>query len=471
MTTSLSDDPLATAVGASPARPPLPPGPRGLEALRTIARAVRDPWFATREIAERYGDVARLPMPFMDLILLSHPDEIALVNVKHRDRYGRSGMVTDTMRVQGSPYHASWFEDADEEWARGRQLLQPHFTQKALAELGQLFTDAITEQVDGWGEAADSGRPLELHEPLKALALTVLYNAMFSRRIAPEELPQMLHALDARMLATTTRTLMFAVPRWIPRPRQRAGARGDAWLDRHLAEIVADRRAHPTATTDVLNVLLGAEYDDGTPLDDHKIRTEMLFLVIGGHETTAASMAWAFSLLATHPDAAERVHAEVDALGGGPVSPAEMPRLPFVRACFEEALRLQGGLVINPKLALVDDELGGFRIPKGATVLHSNITLHRDPRFWGDDAEQFRPDRWLDGRTPAAAFQTFGRGPRMCLGKRLAYIEAVLTIATAFQRYRFDAAPGWTPRYRYQMSMGIKGGAQLQLRSRQPSRA
>lgn len=461
---------LAPAPGAGLA--PLPPGPRGAAAVASAVALARDPWFHPRRIAARYGDVARLPMPFAELVLLSHPDHIAHVNLKAADRYERSPMVTGTMRVQDSPHHASWFDADEQEWTRGRQLLQPRFTQKALAELGGLFTEAIVDEVDGWGRAADTGVPLDLVDPLKELALAVLYNAMFSRRIGAQEMPHLLHHLDERMLATTVRTAMFSLPARVPRPLARRGARSDAWLDRHLAEIVAQRRARAGAeetTTDLLDVLLGARYADDTPLEDHKIRTEMLFLVIGGHETTAAALAWAFALLAVHPDVAGRMRDEVDALGGGAggrPSPGDMERLPFVRACFDEAQRLQGGLVFNPKRAVVDDEIGGFRIPAGATVLHSNIALQRDPRFWGADADAFRPARWLEGGVDNAAFQNFGRGRRMCLGKRMAYIEAVLTLATAFQRYTFTAPAGWEPRHHYRMSMGVKGGVPLTLRRR-----
>lgn len=462
MTTTLTEPTTAARVEDLD----LPPGPRGLGALRSAYDFARDPWFYPRKVAARYGDVARLPMPFVPVILLSHPADIARVNQSHQDRYQRSPMATDAMRVQGSPHHASWFDENDDEWARGRQLLQPHFTQRALVELGELFTDAITDEIDCWGHAADSGELFDLHDPLRKLALAVLYNAMFSRRIDREEMPQLLAALDARMVATTVRSAMFALPAWIPRPRQTRGAQADAWLDAHLAGIVAERRANPVANTDLLNVLLGARYDDGAPLEDRKIRTEMLFLVIGGHETTAAALSWTFALLATHAEVAERVHAEVDALDAGRPGPADVGRLEFVRACFDEAQRLQGGLVFNPKRALVDDEFGGYRIPTGATVIHSNITLQRDPRFWGADGEAFRPDRWLDGEAPAPAFQNFGRGRRMCLGKRMAYIEAVLTLATAFGRYRFTAPPGWRPRHEYQMSMSVKGGVPLWLTSR-----
>ena len=420
----------------------------------------------TAGFARRFGDVARLPVPFTELILLSHPDAIAHVALKAPERYERSPYIADSMRVQGSPYHASWFEADDAEWARGRELLQPHFTQKALTELGELFTEAIVDEVDRWGRAADLSGPLRMAEPLKRLALAVLYNAMFSRRISEAEMPQLLEALEDRMLATTVRTLMFSLPSRVPRPYAARGARGDRWIDEHLASLIAERRANPIATTDLLNVLLDARYADGAPLEDTKIRTEMLFLVIGGHETTAAALLATFAQLASHPDVAARVCDEVDALGDRRLGPADMAALEFTRACFDEAMRLQGGLVINPKRAVVDDVVAGRRIPAGATVIHSNLTLQQDPRFWGPDAALFNPDRWLHGATPSAAFQNFGRGRRMCLGKRMAYIEGVLTIATACQRYRFRLPAGAKLRRQYRMSMVIRGGLPLLLERR-----
>ena len=462
---ALDQSPAAADPGAR-SDLPLPPGPRGRAAIASAAAFARDPWFFPEQIRGRYGDIARLPMPFADLILLSNPEHLAHVNLKAADRYQRAPMTTDAMRAQGSPHHASWFDHDDQEWARGRQLLQPHFTQKALVELGELFTEAIVDEVDGWGKAADRSQPFDLTDPLRQLALAVLYNAMFSQRISTELMPTLLKNLDDRMLATTVRTALFSLPAWIPRPLHTRGARADAWLDDHLAGMLNRRRASSIETTDLLNVLIGAKYDDGRALEDAKIRTEMLFLVIGGHETTAAALTWAFAFLATRPEIAERVYAEVDALDGKRLGPADMDKLPFVRACFDEAQRLQGGLVFNPKRALVDDEIGGYRIPAGATVVNSNISLHRDERFWGTDARSYRPDRWLDGEIQNSAFLTFGRGQRMCLGKRMAYIEAVLTIATAFQRYRITAKPGLKLVHKYRMSVTVKGGVPVLLHSR-----
>jgi len=452
-----------------PTTRPLPPGPRGVAGVRAAFGLARDPKFYPAQLVARYGDVIRLPVPFLPVVFVNHPEHLTHVDVTAADHYRRAPRNAENMRVQGSPYHASFFDPDDAEWKRGRTLLHPHFTQKNLVELGARFTDVITQEVAGWASAARNGETLDLAPLLQDLALAVVYNAMFSRRIAPEVMVKLRRALDERMAATAVRSVTSWLPTWVPRPLQRRGARADAWLDGHLAEVVAERRANPPPGTDLLTVLLGARYDDGEPVGEAKTRTEMLFLVIGGHETTAAALAWTFALLAVHPEITDRLRDEVDMLGRRPVTTADMPRLRFARACFDEAQRLQGGLVFNPKQAVVDDEIGGFSIPAGTTILHSNLVLQRDPRFWGPDPERFRPDRWLQGRIDNAAFQIFGRGPRMCLGKRMAYIEALLTIATAFQRYHFTTPAGWEPRHHYRMSMTVRGGVPVHLTPDEPT--
>jgi enediyne biosynthesis protein E7 len=448
------------------ATPTAPPGPTGWAGVRAAYALARDPKFYPAKLVAEFGDVIRLPVPFMPVVFINHPDHLTHIDIAAADRYRRAPRNAENMRVQASPFHASFFDPDDAEWRRGRKLLQPHFTQRSLVALGQRFTDTIEEEVDSWAQAACTREPLDLAPQLQRLALAALYNAMFSRRIDADVMAGLQRALDQRMAATAMRSITSWLPAWAPRPLQRRGAAADEWLDHHLGEVVADRRAHPAPETDLLTVLLDARYDDGSPLPDAKIRTEMLFLVIGGHETTAAALAWTFALLATHPAIADRVYDEVDRLGRRPVTTADMPQLEYVKASFDEAQRLQGGLVFNPKQAIVDDEIGGYRIPAGTTIVHSNLTLQRDSRFWAPDPNDFRPERWLDGTIDNTAFQIFGRGPRMCLGKRMAYIEALLTIATAFQRYTFTAEPGWTPTHHYRMSMTVKGGVPVQLAKR-----
>lgn len=438
---------------------PTAPGPSGIAGAGALVRLIRDPWLYPLTLTKKYGDVVSIPTPFVKTVYIGHPDWVDHVLVKHPDRYRRSDMVAKQMVPPKVGHNFFAFAD-DQEWQRGRSLYRPSFTQKNLAELGDLFTESVTGQVDSWAQMPCSADGyLDIEEMTRKLALIVLFNAMFDEYLSPRMLEASVtkNAISFGMLATTVRVAMYSLPAWVPRPLQR---RMDGLLEIIMGgadQLIEMRRRHPTERTDILNLLIGATYDDGRPLENDKIAVEIAGMIIGGHETTAAALAWTFALVSGHPDIERRLIDEVDALGGKPVTVADMARLPLARACFDEAQRLQGGLVINPKTALVDDEMGGYRIAAGTTILYSSLAMQRDPRFW-PEPDRYNPDRFLNNEADLRAFVPFGRGQRLCLGMRMAYIEAVLTIATAYQRYRFELPKGYEPRHQYRMSMGLKGG-------------
>lgn len=438
---------------------PVPPGPSGVKGAGALARLIRDPWLYPLKLTQKYGDIVSIPTPFVKTIYVGHPDWVDHVLVQNPDRYRRSDMVAKQMVPPKLGHNFFAFAD-DPEWRRGRSLYRPSFTQKNLAELGDLFTASVTAQVDSWAHADGAAEGyLDIEEMTRKLALIVLFNAMFDEYLSPRMLEASMtkKAISFGMLATTARVGMYSFPAWVPRPFQR---RMDSMLEMIMGgadQLIEMRRRHPTERTDILNLLINATYDDGSPLENDKIAVEIAGMIVGGHETTAAALAWTFALVSGHPEIERRLIAEVDSLDGKPVTVADMARLPLARACFDEAQRLQGGLVINPKTALVDDEMGGYRIAAGTTILYSSLALQRDPRFW-PEPNRYNPDRFLNNEADLRAFVPFGRGQRLCLGMRMAYIEAVLTIATAYQRYRFELLKGYKPRHQYRMSMGLKGG-------------
>lgn len=438
---------------------PIPPGPSGVKGAGALARLIRDPWLYPLKLTQKYGDIVSIPTPFVKTIYVGHPDWVDHVLVQNPDRYRRSDMVAKQMVPPKLGHNFFAFAD-DPEWRRGRSLYRPSFTQKNLAELGDLFTASVTAQVDSWAHADGAAEGyLDIEEMTRKLALIVLFNAMFDEYLSPRMLEASMtkKAISFGMLATTARVGMYSFPAWVPRPFQR---RMDSMLEMIMGgadQLIEMRRRHPTERTDILNLLINATYDDGSPLENDKIAVEIAGMIVGGHETTAAALAWTFALVSSHPEIERRLIAEVDSLDGKPVTVADMARLPLARACFDEAQRLQGGLVINPKTALVDDEMGGYRIAAGTTILYSSLALQRDPRFW-PEPNRYNPDRFLNNEADLRAFVPFGRGQRLCLGMRMAYIEAVLTIATAYQRYRFELPKGYEARHQYRMSMGLKGG-------------
>jgi enediyne biosynthesis protein E7 len=213
-----------------------------------------------------------------------------------------------------------------------------------------------------------------------------------------------------------------------------------------------------------MDVVLGMEFP-GTRDDQYRrMRSELSGLVFAGFDTTAEALAWTLGLLARNPSALTTAYEEVDALGGAPLEHAHLKELPWLRACFDEAQRIQAAPG-NIRTALEDDEIGGYFIPKGSHVLISPYGLHHDPRFW-NRPDIFNPQRFLTDEIDKNAFIPFNIGPRKCMGSRMAYIEGVLTLAAILQRYTIQVRDRWQPKHELRVSTGLAGGLPARVKLR-----
>src|SRR5262249_44187173 len=157
-------------------------------------------------------------------------------------------------------------------------------------------------------------------------------------------------------------------------------------------------------------LLHAQDEDDGGRMTDRQLRDEAMTLFMAGHETTANTLAWAWFLLAQHPEAEARLHAELDAvLGDRAPTFDDLPRLPYAEHVISETLRLYPTVWLLGREAIEPTEVGGYRVPVGTTVYMSQWVVHRDGRFF-EDPESFRPGRWEDGlakRIPRYAYFPF----------------------------------------------------------------
>ena len=192
-------------------------------------------------------------------------------------------------------------------------------------------------------------------------------------------------------------------------------------------------------------MLAARDEETGTGMSDAQLRDEIVTLFAAGHETTATALAWTWYLLAEHPDAEARLHAEVDgALGGRLPAYADLEALPWTRMVAEETMRLYPPAYSISRVAAADDEIDGHAIAKGSLVNVSPWVTHRNPALW-EEPDRFDPERFLPERVKARhryAYFPFGGGPRICIGMGFALMEARLILATLARRYRLRLVPG-----------------------------
>lgn len=312
-----------------------------------------------------------------------------------------------------------------EHWRQRRQMLQPAFSRQSVARMTSLVEACIEERADVWERRAESGEPLDVSDEANRLGLRIILRAIFGDDLA---------ALDARdggnpfdiVVDTHARDLMFAM-----RFRQ---------LWPVVTEIAAARAARGPgagAPTDFLGAYMAARDRAGRPLDDQGLVDEIMTLLVAGHETSAATIAWAWSLLARHPGVQSEVRAEALAADGVvPPGPDALRAFDLTHRVVHETLRLYPPVWMFTRRATVDDEFAGYRVPAGTQILITPYILHRHPDHW-PDPEAFDPRRFPASGVASVrgAYIPFSAGPRRCAGDHFAIATVVRQLAWASARY------------------------------------
>ncbi|XP_050557105.1 cytochrome P450 4V2-like [Spodoptera frugiperda] len=174
---------------------------------------------------------------------------------------------------------------------------------------------------------------------------------------------------------------------------------------------------------------------------DLELQEETLVLVLAGTDTSAVGASFTVSMLARYPAVQERVYKElVEVFGDSdrPVTAEDLPQLKYLDAVVRESLRLYPPVPVVARKIVKDLELpSGITLVQGCGVLVHIWGTQRNPRYWGEDAEQFRPERFLDAPLQhPAAFMAFSHGPRNCLGYQYAMMSIKTALATLIRKYR-----------------------------------
>lgn len=426
-----------------------PPGPKLPVTVQTVLfgryRHVMLP-----ALRRRYGDtfMVRIAPHRRRLVLLCNPDDIRTVFSGSAETFHAGEGNAILGPVMGD--HSVLLLD-EKEHQRIRRLLMPAFHGSALRDYRGMMTELVGEAVRGW----PADEPIALQPRMQALTLDIILRVVFGVT-DPARLAVLRPMVDRVVTLDPITMLGWFYPKLRKVWPWRAFAELQTALDSELYRIIAERRADPTPDgDDVLSRLLATSRGDTAPLTDAELRDNLVTLLLAGHETTATGLAWACHELARNPEQQRAAFAAADRADRD-----------YLTAAFREALRLHPVIYEVARRLTEPVELGGYRIPAGATVM-PGIGLVQS------DADHFpAPDRFdvtrFAGRSPApGTWIPFGGGIRRCLGAGFAELEATVVLEEVLAR--FELQPGGrrpeAPRAR-NITLAPKHGARVSLRRR-----
>lgn len=429
------------------------PGPTTRDMVTGFRSIRADPLAYLSSAHRRYGDVVAFPVPGPPALLISGPVDIRRVLQTAARNWSKETLQYHALgRVTGPGLLAS----SEPNWIDHRRLAAPAFHHSRLEVIGLQVAEATDTVLTRSAPDTRDGCIVDVADLTLRIALDVVGRALFSADLS-DRAQQLLETTSAaaRLVVRLGRSVLPS--RW-PTTLHRRLAEARRTLDALCLELVASRRAASAPGEDLLGLLI----DGG--LKDQEIRDELVTMIIAGHETVAASLAWTLMLLAEDQPAQDRLRDEVAAHDGPVPMVRTAARLPWTRAVIDESLRLYPPAWVISRRCRQADLIGGRDVPAGTTAIISPWVLHRRADYW-PAVHEFAPQRFVDDQAARTDhYLPFGAGPRLCIGREFALGEMSVVLSRLLARYRVTVPPGWSrPKARADVAIHPHGGMPLQL--------
>ena len=363
------------------------------------------------------------------------------------------------------------FVSDGETWRKRRRVVAPIVHVSRLAKFAPIMVEAAQEVEQRWANA--EGSTVDILVESATLTAEVICRTLFGRKLGRDYARQIVDGFSEyqRVIGQIDLISLFGLPDWIPRWNGPAVHRSVKSIQGVLAQVIETSRTQMGSDDNTLisQLLNARDEETGEPLDPEALRNETAVLFMAGHETTANSLTWVWFLLSQTPTVEARLHAELDnVLGGRPPTLADVPKLVYTRAIFEEALRLYPPVPILPREAVREEYYRNVRIPKGSLIFVVPWLLHRHKKLW-DKPDHFIPERFLpenSGSISKFAYIPFSIGPRICAGMSFGLTEAILCLATLAQKFTLRLKPGHTVNPVCRLTLRPEGGMPMIIAAR-----
>jgi cytochrome P450 len=377
-------------------------------------------------LARRYGNVFVINLPmFGRVVVVGEPELAKQIFTTSPDELGN--IQPNLSRMFGS---GSVFALDRDDHRRRRRLLAPPFHGRSMKNYEAIIEEETLRETASWPE----GEPFATMPSTMRITLNAILRAVFGadgaeldelRRIIPPWV-----TLGSRLAA-------------LPKPARTYG-RFSPWgrlaefrrqYDVVIDKLIAAERADPNfeERTDVLALMLRSTYDDGSIMSRKDIGDELLTLLAAGHETTAATLGWAFERITRHRDLLAALVEEVDN-GGSELRQATILEVQRARTVIDFAARR-----VYPSVY----QLGEWAIPRGYSMIVSIAQIHENPSVF-PDPERFDPQRYIGTKPSSFAWIPFGGGARRCVGAAFANMEMDVVLRTVLRHFTIEttSAPG-----------------------------
>lgn len=399
------------------------------------------PTLSLCKLAEQYGPIYRLRFPGISSLVVSGHKLVAEVcDITRFDKH----VYNELQNVRAFGGDGLFTSHTTEpNWRKAHNILLPTFSKQAMKDYHPMMLDIALQLIHKWARL-NPNESIDVPENMTRLTLDTIgicgFNYRFNSFYRQDHSPfivSMVRALNEAMQKSSRLNIQNF---FMVKTKRQFQADIDTMFTL-VDKIIEERKAQGNqGENDLLSRMLnGKDPDTGEGLDDENIRYQIITFLIAGHETTSGLLSFALYFLLKHPEALSKAYEEVDQILLSPIPTyQQVLQLKYIRMILNESLRLWPTAPGFDLFAKEDTVIGDqYQLRKGDSVSVLLPQLHRDKEAWGDDADEFRPERFADpSKVPNHAYKPFGNGERACIGMQFALYEATLVLGMILQHFK-----------------------------------
>ncbi|KAJ4976713.1 hypothetical protein NE237_001819 [Protea cynaroides] len=397
------------------------------------------------------------------------------------NKFGHNGIIKGNPMVR---YFVTGFLSYEgEKWAKHRKIVNPAFHMEKLKHMLSAFHTSTIEMVSKWEKLVtlEGSCELDVWPELRNLTGDVISRAAFGSSYEEGKRIFKLQDEQALLFVQSFQTAFIPGFRLLPTKRNKRMKEIHKEVQALLMDIVSKRqeamKVGEANNDDLLGLLLESNQKEiqenknmkNVGMTIEEVIEECKLFYFAGQETTSVLLVWTMIVLSMHPEWQVRAREEVfQIFGKNKPNFDGLSQLKIVTMILYEVLRLYPPVLHLNRRTYKNIKLGEISLPPGIHLMLPIVLVHRDREIWGEDAEEFKPERFAEGISKATkndqvSFFPFGWGPKICIGQNFAMTEAKTALAMTLQRFAFELSPSYAHAPATVITLYPQYGAQIIL--------